>query len=119
MKNVKRVYSTDTEQNLRCEKCGELSSECVCIPDKDVSVKDFTAVLRIEKAGRKGKTVTVIDRLPKPEDFLKDLAKKLKTKCGSGGTYKPDGEFGIIEIQGNKREVIRSFFKNEGIKFKG
>ncbi|MFC1725917.1 translation initiation factor [candidate division KSB1 bacterium] len=119
MQNTKRVYSTDTDKNIKCEKCGELPAECVCRPDADVSKTDFTAVLRVEKSGRKGKTVTVIDRLPKSENYLKDLAKKIKVKCGSGGTYKPDGEFGIIEIQGDKREIIRSFFKNEGIRCKG
>lgn len=79
----------------------------------------FVAVLRIEKQGRGGKTVTVIDRLPKSELFLKDLTKKLKNRCGAGGTYLMDGKDGVIEIQGDKRDVIRALLLKEGIQSKG
>jgi translation initiation factor 1 len=77
------------------------------------------AVLRIEKQGRGGKTVTVIDRLPKNELFLKNLTTTLKKKCGSGGTYLMDGKDGVIEIQGDKREIIRAALTKEGIQSKG
>jgi len=79
----------------------------------------FVAKLRMEKSGRGGKTVTVIDELPKQELFLKELTKKLKTKAGSGGTYRMDGKEGLIEIQGDKRDLIRKFLEKEGIRFKG
>jgi translation initiation factor 1 len=77
------------------------------------------AVLRIEKQGRAGKTVTVIDRLPKNEVFLKNLTTTLKKRCGSGGTYLMDGKEGVIEIQGDKREIIRAALQKEGIQSKG
>lgn len=83
-----------------------------------MSVLDFTAVLRIEKTGRGGKTVTVIDKLPRSGDYLSRLAKMLKTRCGSGGTYKIE-EDGRVEIQGDKRDMIRAIFEKEGIRFKG
>ncbi len=83
-----------------------------------MSVPDFTAVLRIEKSGRNGKSVTVIDRLPRSANFLGKLARMLKTRCGSGGTYKIE-ENGMIEIQGDKRGMIRSIFEKEKIRFKG
>jgi translation initiation factor 1 len=79
----------------------------------------FVAVLRIEKSGRKGKTVTVIDQLPKQEIFLRDLTTELKKKCGAGGTYLMDGKEGVIEIQGDKREMIRAALTKKGIKVKG
>lgn len=79
----------------------------------------FVAVLRIEKAGRGGKTVTVIDGLPKTEPFLKETTKKLKNRCGSGGTYSLEGREGVIEIQGDKRELVRAYFAAEGVKTKG
>jgi len=62
-----------------------------------------TARLRIEKAGRKGKTVTVVEGLPRNPGFLKDLAGELKRVCGSGGTAAEDR----VEIQGDQREKIR------------
>jgi translation initiation factor 1 len=85
----------------------------------DVREYKFVAVLRIEKSGRGGKTVTVIDQLPKNEIFLRDLTKELKTKCGSGGTYITTGKEGVIEIQGDKRDMIRSLLEKKGIKSKG
>ena len=73
----------------------------------------------MEKVGRGGKTVTVIDQLPKNELFLKKLTTLLKKKCGSGGTYLMEGKEGVIEIQGDKREMIREALAKEGIKTKG
>ena len=59
-------------------------------------------VLRV-KAGRGGKTVTVVKNfvgigLPEKES----LAKKMQRACGTGGTVK-DGQ---IEIQGDQREAV-------------
>jgi translation initiation factor 1 len=78
----------------------------------------FVAVLRIEKSGRGGKTVTVIDQLPKQEIFLRELTSELKKKCGSGGTYSTAGKEGLIEIQGDKRELIKELLTTKGIKSK-
>lgn len=85
----------------------------------ELKSNNFTAILRIEKAGRSGKTVTVIDGLPKINVFIKDLTKELKNRCGSGGTYSLDGKEGKIEIQGDKRELIRTLLTQSGIKTKG
>ena len=64
-------------------------------------------------------TVTVIDRLPKSENFLKELCTELKKKCGSGGTYVTTGADGLIEIQGDKRETIRGVLFKKGMTVKG
>lgn len=119
MKDTKLVYSTDPKLNQKCPKCKELVSECVCVPEVEVKGYKFVAVLRIEKSGRAGKTVTVIDQLPKNEIFLRELTTRLKKKCGSGGTYLMDRKEGVIEIQGDKRELIRELLAKEGIKSKG
>jgi translation initiation factor 1 len=79
----------------------------------------FTAVFRLEKNGRGGKTVTVIDQLPKHETFLRELCKELKSKCGSGGTFEIGSTGGVIEIQGDKRAAIQGIFEKKGIRFKG
>ena len=52
--------------------------------------------------GRKGKGVTLITGVPLEGAELKDLAKTLKQRCGSGGTVKN----GVIEIQGDHRDVL-------------
>jgi translation initiation factor 1 len=121
------VYSSDPskdgQQNLKCPKCKEIKAACTCVevkaPEMGKSGYKFVAVLRIEKQGRGGKTVTVIDRLPKQELFLKNLCQELKKKCGTGGTYETGGQEGLIEIQGDHREKIRSLLGAKGIQTKG
>ena len=57
-----------------------------------------------ETKGRKGKGMTVITGLPLHPEGLRDLAKKLKQKCGTGGTVKGQ----TIEIQGDHRDLLVS-----------
>lgn len=52
------------------------------------------------KAGRKGKTVTLVTGLP-PAD-LGDIARDLKRLCGSGGAVKD----GVVEVQGDHRDTV-------------
>ena len=52
------------------------------------------------KAGRKGKTVTLVTGLP-PGD-LGAIAKELKRLCGSGGAVKD----GVVEVQGDHRDRV-------------
>ncbi len=118
-KNTRLVYSTDPVLNQKCPRCKEVLSECTCPAEVDPKGYRFVAVLRMEKQGRGGKTVTVIDRLPKNELFLKELTTELKKKCGSGGTYLMDGRDGVIEIQGDKRELVKALLTKRGISSKG
>lgn len=119
MSEGKLVYSTDPALNKKCPKCKELVVSCTCVKEPVIKSRNFFAVLRIEKQGRSGKTVTVIAGLPKVNVFLQDLTKKLKNACGSGGTYSMDGKDGEIEIQGDKRELIRTLLAKENIRTKG
>ena len=113
------VYSTDIALNQKCLACKELVSECLCERKQEVCPSTFVANLRMEKTGRGGKTVTVIDELPKNELFLKDLTSELKKKCGAGGTYLIKAKHACIEIQGDKRDSIRIFLAQKGIRTKG
>jgi translation initiation factor 1 len=74
-----------------------------------------TAKLRIERSGRKGKTVTVVDGLPRNQGFLQDLAKELKTACGTGGTALEDR----VEVQGDHRDKVRDRLRGKGWTVKG
>jgi translation initiation factor 1 len=112
------VYSTDPKLNQRCPKCHELVSECLCPPEAVIPDK-ITAHLRLEKAKRKGKTVTVVEGLPASRDFLCGLASELKRSTGSGGTYGIREAAGYIEIQGDRRELLRELLSKNGISAKG
>jgi translation initiation factor 1 len=79
------------------------------VPDRIV------AKLRVEKAGRGGKTVTVVYGLPRNAVFLKDLCKELKRTCGTGGASTED----TVELQGDHRERVRDLLLKKGFVVKG
>lgn len=66
--------------------------------------------LSMERAGRGGKTVTIIRGFIGSEEDMNVLCKLLKQKCGVGGTVK-DGE---IIIQGDHRPRLLEILKSEG-----
>ena len=109
------VYSSSTGRV--CPDCGRPERECGCgrrPGDAPVPVR-VVAKLRVEKAGRGGKIVTVVYDLPRNAAFLKGLAKELKQACGAGGTVQDDA----IEIQGDLRDRIRGLLVNKGFGVKG
>jgi translation initiation factor 1 len=73
------------------------------------------AKLRLEKAGRGGKSVTVVYDLPRNAAFLKELCGELKRACGAGGAVRED----TVEIQGDLRERVREVLAKKGYAIKG
>lgn len=71
--------------------------------------------LRIERSGRGGKTVTVVENFVGTADDLADLCKMLKTKCGVGGSAKE----GLIILQGDFRERAADILTAAGYKVSG
>ena len=112
------VYSTDPKDQAilsgKAEK-DKLSAQSRILVD----TKKFTVVFRLEKNGRGGKTVTILDQLPNHETFVKELTKELKIKCGVGGSYKVESGVAQIEIQGDKRDAIKKILDVKQIKYKG
>jgi translation initiation factor 1 len=68
--------------------------------------------VRREVAGRRGKAVTTISGVPADDAGLKVLAGRLKKRCGVGGSVKD----GVIEIQGDHRDVVVQVLEAEGYK---
>ena len=66
--------------------------------------------VRRETQGRGGKTVTSISGVPLAADALAGLAGELKRRCGTGGTAKD----GVIEIQGDHRDVLVAELEQRG-----
>lgn len=60
------------------------------------------ARVRLERQGRGGKVVTVVDNLPGHPARIEELAKTLKSRCGAGGTVKGR----VVEIQGDHRDRV-------------
>ena len=102
------VYSTEKGQN--CETCGKPRTKCRCGQQPAAASGDGIVRVQRETKGRKGKGVTLVRGVPLEEEALKKLAKKLKSKCGSGGTVKE----GVIEIQGDHRDQLVEVLQKEG-----
>jgi translation initiation factor 1 len=58
--------------------------------------------LRYEKAGRKGKAVTILAGLRLHPEGKEALLAELKKRLGAGGTVKA----GVLELQGDHRERL-------------
>lgn len=73
-------------------------------------------IVRIQRqtSGRKGKGVCLITGIDTDDATLKKIAAELKAKCGCGGSVKE----GVIEIQGDKRDLIKSLLEARGMKVK-
>lgn len=108
------VYSTDLGRT--CPRCRRSVGECRCeqrLAGKRPSGDGIVRVGR-ETKGRKGKGVTVITGLALNDAELAQLATKLKKRCGSGGTVKD----GVIEIQGDHRDVLVTELEGMGHRVK-
>src|SRR5215212_12006531 len=94
------VYSTGAGR--MCPECGRPTLECRCRTGSagEAVPARVVAKLRVEKAGRGGKTVTVVYDLPNNATFLKALCHDLKRTCGTGGAVVE----GTVQLQGDLRE---------------
>lgn len=100
--NSRLVYSTDS---------GRIDEPKVA-PERPKG----DGIVRIQRqtSGRKGKGVCLITGIDASDSELTAIAAELKKKCGCGGSVKE----GVIEIQGDKRDLIKSLLEAKGLKVK-
>ena len=110
--NNRLVYSD--QLGRICPGCHQPVQKCCCNKQPDRPKGDGIVRIQRETKGRKGKGVTLISGIPLAPDELKILAKSLKQKCGTGGTIKN----GIIEIQGDHRDLLLTLLLEQGWKVK-
>ena len=110
------VYSTDkaiTRKKKPVEKVRQASLQSM---KKKVTVRSerLLAEIRIglDRKGRSGKSVTVIEGLRMPQDKQEVLLKQLKTMLGTGGTVKDTS----LEIQGDHRDALMEMLEKMGYK---
>ncbi len=99
------VYSTDPDFEYQAEH-----NEFERTPDN----REQDLRVQLDKKQRGGKAVTLITGFKGTTEDLTSLGKKLKQKCGVGGSAK-DGE---ILIQGDFREKVVLILQAEGYKVK-
>lgn len=95
------VYSTNPDYNYDYGQ----EQEPELLPDNIQKLR-----VRIEKNCRGGKTATVITGFIGPQDNLKELARRLKTALGVGGSAKDNQ----IIIQGEMKDRVVSLLKSWG-----
>lgn len=111
------VYSTGPSRV--CAGCGWPEASCRCATKSRIAneavPERVTARLRIEKKGRGGKTVTLVEGLPDNAAFLQALARDLKRACGVGGSVVE----GAVELQGDLRDRLREVLAKRGMTVRG
>lgn len=95
------VYSTNSDYQYSEEGIEEAET----LPKQQQKLR-----LQMERAGRGGKTVTLVKGFVGTEEDLSALCKLLKQKCGVGGSAKA----GEIIIQGDHRQRLVEILKKEG-----
>ena len=108
------VYSTGVGRI--CPGCRRPLAQCACKKKLGRAEASSGAAgsVRVgrQTQGRAGKGVTVNTGLSLPERELSALASELKRRCGSGGTIRE----GVIEIQGEHRDVLIAELARRGIR---
>lgn len=95
------VYSTNPDFKFETQEEEEVQT---------LDPKDQKLIVALDKKGRAGKQVTVVNGFVGSADDLESLGKTLKTKCGVGGSVKD----GSVLIQGDQRDKIVTILNNLG-----
>jgi translation initiation factor 1 len=69
-------------------------------------------LVRLDRKGRGGKSVTLIEELSLPMKEKEVLLKHLKTKLGTGGAIKD----ACLELQGDHRDAVMTILEGMGLK---
>ena len=85
-------------------------------PEKPVVEKEkkgpARAVVRLERAGRRGKEVTLVEHLELPRSEREAWLKALKSAMGCGGVLEEDA----LVLQGDLRERVAKWLEQKGVR---
>ena len=102
---LKGLYPADEQTDSEQPAVSEPTDDSPTLPRKQQKLR-----LAMERAGRGGKTVTLIRGFVGTDDEIHALCKMLKQRCGVVGSAK-EGE---IIIQGDHRTRLVDLLKQEG-----
>ncbi len=104
-RNSKLVYSTD--RNVPRKEKGKVNS-----PGSNSTPENQKIIVKLERKGRGGKSVTIVEGLVKNQNSQVAFLKQLKAKLGTGGTIKDD----CFEFQGDHCSRLTDELKQMGYK---
>ena len=112
--NSRLVYSTE-ETIPRLPRSLRNDEKAEDNPDEkvlhtNVRPSQQKATVRLDRKGRGGKSVTVIEGLQIPQKEREALLKRLKAKLGTGGTVKDT----CLELQGDHRDALMAALEKLG-----
>jgi translation initiation factor 1 len=113
---MRLLAGTKFDRPPHCDRCDLPESDCRSSPPENARVprENWTARVSTEKRKR-GKTVTVVRGVSPDPGEQAELLTHLKTLCGAGGT----AHEGILEVQGDHTERIRTALKSLGYRVSG
>lgn len=104
LSDLKMVFSTDP---------GAVPPEDEAeAPSTDTPVSKQQIRIRLDRKHRAGKEVTLLEGFEMNDAALDELAKKLKTQCGTGGSISE----GLILLQGDQRKKLPALLQKMGYK---
>jgi translation initiation factor 1 len=102
---TKLVYSTDKVLHNNEKPVGKA-------PQAKAPLSQQKVYVRLDRKGRGGKSVTIIEGIQMPLKDREALLKKMKARLGTGGALKND----VIEIQGDHCDMIIALLQGMGYK---
>ncbi|MBI4676493.1 MAG: translation initiation factor [Elusimicrobia bacterium] len=84
------------------------------MPDDRCKPKQAEPVRLSFRRNMKGSGMTLIDRLQMHPAGKEELLRGFKRRLGTGGTVK----FGVLELQGDHRDLVEAELKADGYKVK-
>ncbi len=106
LSDLKLVFSTNPEEAKNNFFEEEESNESKTPFSKQ------TLKVSLDKKHRSGKEVTLIEGLDMNDDELDDMARRLKSKCGIGGSVID----GLVLLQGDQRKKLPDVLAKMGFK---
>lgn len=99
------VYSTDREISRKQRPAGKA-------PASGARPEPKGLIVRLDRKGRAGKSVTVIEGLRISRTGREELFKQCKARLGTGGTLTDTG----FEIQGDHRDALVTALQEQGFR---
>jgi translation initiation factor 1 len=99
------VYSTD-------QKVEKKGTPAKLNPCQSTAPSQQKVYVRLDRKGRGGKSVTLIEGLQLSSKEIDSLLKQLKSRLGTGGAMKDSA----VEIQGDHRDAVMAYL--EGLNYR-